>query len=187
MRLGGLIYVVTGERGFGKTTVCQLVAQEAGRRGLKVAGVLTDRVATEQGEARQVVNLATGEGRFFGSQHRGEAVGVSDALTPGWDFDSGVFAWANEALACSTPCDLLVIDEIGPLELCGGRGWARAIEVLRSRDFHAALVVCRPGLVEELKSQLGEAPVAVAEVTRATRETLPATIAEALLTGPVCE
>ncbi len=180
MQPDGLIYIVTGERGSGKTTVCERVAREACLRGLAVAGVLTERIATDQGEARRVTDLATGEGRLFGSQRSGEVSGASDPLTPGWEFDSGVFAWANEAFSRSTPCDLLVIDEVGPLELRGVRGWVKALEVLRSCDYHAALVVCRPGLLGDLESCLGEAPTAVHEVTEPTRDGLPARIAERL-------
>jgi nucleoside-triphosphatase THEP1 len=181
----GLIYVVTGERGSGKTTVCERVVREARRRGLAVAGILTERIATERGEARRVTDLSTGESRSFGSQYLprgpGEARGACDPLTPGWSYDAGVFAWGNEALSHTTQCDLLVIDEVGPLELRGARGWVKALEVLRTGDFHTALVVCRPGLLKELENCLGGALKGAAEVTQSTRETLPAVIMEALL------
>lgn len=194
----GLTYVVTGERGSGKSTVCYRVAREAGLRGIDVAGILTERVQVGQGAPRRVVDLRSGESRPFGAQGRNktrdlcdspvsagrsastDAPVSTDPLTPGWEFDSEVFAWANEVLLRSTPCDLLLVDEVGPLELLGGRGWVQALEVLRSGDFRAALVVCRPSLLKELQERLVRAPSGVFEVTPETRDTMPAMIVEEL-------
>jgi nucleoside-triphosphatase THEP1 len=193
----GVIYILTGDRGSGKSTVCARVAREAALRDLAVTGILTERGdAADPASARRVVDLRTGDARLFGAQDREcsreraqdgsqapNSAATSDPLTPGWEFDSGVFAWANEALGRSTPCDLLVIDEIGPLELLGGRGWVKALEVLISTGFRAALVVCRPGLLEELQKRLCGAALTIIEVTRETRDELPDTIVERLL-GP---
>jgi nucleoside-triphosphatase THEP1 len=204
----GSIYVLTGDRGCGKTAVCARVADDAHQRGLTVAGILTERSGPEQSARRKVVDLRSGEGRLFGSQaQHGEtqaaAAGAdsrcytdtgssrdgpvpterttSDPLTPGWEFESEVFAWANAVLSRATPCDLLVIDEVGPLELLGGRGWAKALDVIRAQEFRAALVVCRPGLLEELANCLGMPPAAVFTVAPENRDTLPAAILEEVL------
>ena len=181
MRSRGLIYVITGERGSGKSTVCAQVARDAARRGLAVAGILTERSAAEPGADRRVVDLRSGEARPFGVQpaHR-PGSGRSDPLTPSWVFDSEGFAWANEVFARSTPCDLLIVDEVGPLELLGNRGWTAALAALSSRDFGAALVVCRPGLLARLETSVGVAPGRLFVVDTETRDGLPAMIIEAL-------
>ena len=44
--------------------------------------------------------------------------------------------------------DLLIIDELGPLELIHQTGWQAARDVLRSKDYSLGLVVVR----EELRS-----------------------------------
>jgi nucleoside-triphosphatase THEP1 len=181
MQPHGLVYVITGERGLGKSTVCAQVAREAAGRGVTVAGILTERSAPEPGAGRRVVDLRSGEGRPFGAQSApGPGSGRSDPLTPSWEFDSEGFAWANEVFARSTPCDLLIVDEVGPLELLGGRGWTAALAALRSRDFAAALVVCRPGLLAQLETGLGARPSDVFAVDAETRDGLPARIIEAL-------
>jgi nucleoside-triphosphatase THEP1 len=181
MRSHGLIYVITGERGSGKSTVCAQVAREATGRGMTVAGILTERCSPEPGASRRVVDLRSGQARPFGIQPaRGPGSGRSDPLTPGWEFDSDVFAWANEAFARSTPCDLLIVDEVGPLELLGGRGWTAALAALRSLDFGAALVVCRPGLLTQLETSLGAQPNGLFTVSAETRDRLPAMIMAAL-------
>lgn len=197
MQPRSLICVITGERGSGKSTLCARVASDAGAQGLTVAGLLTERCDTaDHISLRRVVDLRTGESRHFGSQGRErdrdarsegmaglpntELGPTSDSLTPGWRFDPGVFTWANEALARSTPCNLLVLDEIGPLELIGGRGWVGALAALLSRDYDLALVVCRPCLLGELKKRLGESPADIIEVTLETRDSLPHAIFERL-------
>ncbi len=178
----GLIYVITGERGSGKSTVCAQVAREAAGRRMTVAGILTERSSPEPGAPTRVVDLRSGEDRPFGTQSpRGADSGRSDPLTPSWEFDSGVFAWANEVFAHFAPCDLLIVDEVGPLELLGGRGWATALAALRSRDFAAALVVCRPGLLAQLETSLEAPPSRVFVVDTEGRDGLPARIIEALL------
>lgn len=177
MRSHGLIYVVTGERGSGKSTICAQVARDAAGRGMSVAGILTERSSPEPGAARKVVDMRSGEVRLFGAQSvHGSGSGRSDPLTPGWEFDSDVFAWANQVFARSTPCELLIVDEVGPLELLGGRGWASALAALRSRDFGVALVVCRPGLLAQLETSLGAPPSRLFVVGVENRDGLPATI-----------
>ncbi|MBN1322157.1 MAG: hypothetical protein JXA87_15095 [Thermoleophilia bacterium] len=187
----GLIYVVTGAKGSGKSTVCARVAREAAENGLAVAGILTERGDDgDPGAPRRVVDLRSGESRPFGSQDRERVRGgwraaapadvgqtaTNDPLTPGWDFDPAVFTWVDAVLSRATPCDLLVVDELGPLELLGGRGWASALEVLGSRDYCIALVACRPKLLEVLKEQLGPALTTLFEVTAQGRDALPAAI-----------
>ena len=205
MRERGAIYVLTGERGSGKTYICTQVVADARARGLDVAGLLTGRSGPEPGDPREVVDLRSGDARLFGVQSVGEeptswsvperssgdatdaspdsAAGSShsDPLTPGWEYRSDVFAWGDQVLSRATPCDLLVVDEVGPLELQGGRGWVKALEVLRKHDFAAALVVCRPELLDELEQSLGEAPAHVFEAQLATADALAATIAAEIL------
>ena len=98
-----------------------------------------------------------------------------DAFAPGFRFDPEVFERGAQVLAHATPCDLLVVDELGPIELLGGRGWANALEVLRLGNFGTALVVCRPELLEILEAKLGESPsgrMTVVVVTEENRDTL---------------
>ena len=181
MQPHGLIYVVTGERGSGKSTVCAQVAREAAARGMTVAGILTERSSPEPGAARRVVDLRSGEAKPFGTQSaRGPGSGRPDPLTPSWEFDSEGFTWANDVFTRSTPCDLLIIDELGPLELLGGRGWTAALAALTSRDFGAALVVCRPSLLAPLETSLDAPPSRLFAVDADIRDGLPAIIAGAL-------
>jgi nucleoside-triphosphatase THEP1 len=187
--LEGRIRIVTGEWGSGKSTLCRRVAAEARAYGLAVAGVLTEESGLGGAATRRVTDLRSTESRHFGTQSKSVSgakdtgAPVSDPLTPSWLYDEGVFRWGNNVLARSTPCDLLVVDELGPLEILGDRGWFTAFEVLRRRQFGTALVVCRPALVGNLQERVGEARAVTYHVTHDSRDALPAAILGSLFPG----
>jgi nucleoside-triphosphatase THEP1 len=209
-RFRGLVFALTGERGSGKTSICNQVVADARARGLDVAGIITGRSGPEPDAPREVVDIRSGHARLFGAKltpaaHADGGVGAqssvlrssisalpaaatdahdagttSDPLTPGWEYDAEVFAWATETLSQATPCDLLVVDEVGPLELVGRRGWVKALEVLRRGDFRAALAVCRPGLLDELEGVLGRPLAGTFEADLQDTVGLPALIVGAM-------
>jgi nucleoside-triphosphatase THEP1 len=159
MQSRGAYYVLTGERDSGKTLLCTDLAAEARARNLDVGGILTAQSGPGLHSPRQVIDLRSGASRQFGVPAQPGA----DPLTPGWELKYDVFDWATEVLAAATPCDLLIVDEVGPLELRGGRGWVHALEVLRKGDFGAGLVVCRRTLLKELEASLGGPPAGLFE------------------------
>ncbi len=54
--------------------------------------------------------------------------------------------------------DVFFVDELGPLELVRGEGWADVIPMIRARAFGAALVVVRPELIEMARGQMALPP-----------------------------
>ena len=177
MQARGAYYVLTGERDSGKTMLCTDLAAEARARNLDVAGILTAQSGPGLHAPRQVIDLRSGSSRLFGAPVE---AGI-DPLTPGWEVDSNVFAWATEVLSVATPCDLLIVDELGPLELVGGRGWVNALDVLAKGDYGAALVVCRPSLLQQLETSLGRPPVEVFKLDPKESDTLPDLILKKML------
>lgn len=129
--------------------------------GHSCAGLLTLR---EDGEHRVVVDVQTGLRR------RLTLPGPPGIPVGRFFFDPEVLAWGAEVLARRVPCDLLVVDEVGPLEL-GGGGWAVGLDVLRSGDFRLGLAVVRPELLAEVQARLPGAQSV--EVTRENRDGLP--------------
>ncbi len=83
------IYLLTGERGSGKSTICARLAEWARQSGYAVNGLLTMRASDIQSEdaesvgtdRRVVVDLSTGTHFAFGCR------GDSNALLPGWELD----------------------------------------------------------------------------------------------------
>lgn len=76
-----------------------------------------------------------------------------------WQFIRETLNWGNEVLGRSVPTDLLVIDEIGYLELEKGEGWANALAALDSRKYQYALVVVRPVLIENALERYPDAKI----------------------------
>ena len=165
-----MIMVLTGESGCGKTTLCARVVAALKARGVDVAGVLTlPRWTAQRGEkvGMDVEDVRTGE-RCALAEHVAVGQGTAN-LT--WKFDDMGLARGAQILRGSTPCDVLVIDELGPLELIHNQGWISALDTLQAGNYRAALVVIRPGLIEDFQRQLnGRAPVMT--VTPANSEEL---------------
>lgn len=145
----GRIRIVTGPRGAGKSGYCQRMAADARQRGWRVAGVLSlAKFEDEQKAGIEVEDLASGERRPLASKRslfpQGPHLGC-------WNFDAGAIGWANAILQRATPCDLLVVDELGPLEFDREQGFMAAFEALMEGDFRLALVVVRPEYLEQAK------------------------------------
>jgi len=134
------------------------LAGELRRQGLGVAGVASPRVL-RGGETvgYQVRNLATGEERSLCSLD-----------PPGIPFRRFFFspdglAFANAALErASQEADVVVVDEVGPLELAG-EGFTPGLRVALASGAFLVLTV-RPSLVDRVRTQAGLAEAAVVDL-----------------------
>ena len=165
-----LAMLLIASSGMGKTTACLRAVELAQARKLKVAGVLSRPVY--QGQVKTAIalrDISTGQARILArANHAGEGprVGV-------WTFDSASVAWGQQVLASLPPCDLLVIDEIGPLELEMGQGLTNALDVLRSADYRLGLVTRRPALAGAVAAQLDGLQVSALTLDEQTRDQTP--------------
>jgi nucleoside-triphosphatase len=171
------VVLLTGPRGVGKTYLCQRVAEKARETGRSCAGVLSPAVL-EGGEKTgiRLVNVATGDDRSLATADRlhGEVRWGKYRFLP------STLEWGVGLLERAIPCDLLVVDELGPLELEAGQGLVTALEVLNAGGFALALVVVRPELIDELRERLPSNDVQIMEVTEANRDRLPGRILDLL-------
>jgi nucleoside-triphosphatase THEP1 len=144
--------MVTGPRGAGKTTFCRLLAGHACTAGWDVAGLLSPAVI-EEGFKTGVLaeDLRTSEQRPLASAapHPPFDLQLGD-----WFFDRAALDWGNHVLETCLPCDLLIVDEIGPLELLRGAGWVSALTVLRQLNYRLGLIVVRPELQETFRARM---------------------------------
>lgn len=141
------LFIITGPRLAGKTTLCDHLVRLARQAGRQVGGILSIGIF-ENGQkiAIDARDLRTGERRRLA--HRRQAgQPVTGAHTPGWRFDPSTLAWGNAVLQTATPCDLLIVDELGPLELEQVQGWTAGLSTLDSGHFRWSLVVIRPELL----------------------------------------
>jgi nucleoside-triphosphatase THEP1 len=72
-----------------------------------------------------------------------------------WQFHQEGLRWGAEILRRAAPCDVLVIDELGPLELTREQGWTVALDVLSAGKYRMAVVVVRPALVAAFEERIG--------------------------------
>jgi nucleoside-triphosphatase THEP1 len=183
-----LVALLSGPIGVGKTSVASRVADLAARRGYRVGGILAPALVGSRGRKIGIWAEAvrSGERRVLARTDlrlRGPRVGP-------YAFDAGVLAWANAALARDLPwADLLLVDEIGKLELGGGEGLAAILPQPDMRrtglgTTRRALVVVRATLLPILRLRLeGLAPVTF-RVTQENRDHLAPGIADWLFSQP---
>ena len=160
----GRIILISGGRGVGKTTVCQRTVAQAREAGYECGGILT--VQTDAPDERTVIDVRSGERRPLTTPEGGVGIGK-------FHFSSDTLDWGAEALTQAAPCDLLVVDEIGPLEIEQREGWVVALDLLRMGQFEIALVVVRPELVHAVQMQLPASVPTVISVTEENRDQLP--------------
>jgi len=172
---GALIGLLTGAVGAGKTTAAERVAGLARRRRLVCGGLLAPALTNQSGIKIGVwgVDLLTGERRTLARADRemgGPVVGV-------YSFDAAVLMWANHALEKAVgACDLLIVDEIGKLELWSHTGLAPIVPRLASGEVKCALALARASLLAELQARLGSVEQMVFELYAENREELPSQI-----------
>ncbi|MFN3705141.1 MAG: nucleoside-triphosphatase [Thermoflexales bacterium] len=146
------LYALTGPRGAGKTTFCRRLIDLARAAGRDVAGVTSPAVVEQDMRIGfDVEAIRSEERRIFGRAT--PAAGLEIALGR-WFFSPTTLAWGNHVLSTSCPCDALIVDEIGPLELLRDEGWTAALDVLRAGDYRIALVVVRPELLDAARAAL---------------------------------
>ncbi|MBN1148638.1 MAG: hypothetical protein JXA78_15370 [Anaerolineales bacterium] len=140
------IWLVTGDRGAGKTTFCQQWVELARLGGWTTGGVLS-LAEFEAGEktAIHAEDLRTGERRLLASKKALECAGPR---LGSWNFCAAALAWGDECLRQAAPCDLLVVDELGPLEFERGEGWQAGLSIVTQGEYALALVVVRPEYLE---------------------------------------
>jgi nucleoside-triphosphatase THEP1 len=206
--------LLTGRRGVGKTTVCQAVAELARRRGYRSGGVITPALYarpepfdfTQDRRSRRAcpADLELGIGNWELTKVGFEAVDVgtgerwplahTDRELGGpqvgpYSFDPTGLARALRVLerAISAGCDLLMVDEIGPLELEQGKGLAPILDLLPVEGPTHTLIVVRPALLDPLLLRLRDAVrrpcrtgFTVFSVTEENRDELPLQIVEIL-------
>ncbi len=146
------LWALTGSRGVGKTAFCRLLAGHARSAGWDVAGLLSPAIV-ETGRKTGILaeDLRTGEVHPLAS-----ATPHSSFNLPlgNWYINTATIDWGNRVLETCLPCDLLIVDELGPLELLRGAGWISALAVFRQPSYRLGLVVVRPELQEKIRAIL---------------------------------
>lgn len=142
----GEIVILTGDLQSGKTSLCQELAQKAKEEGVQLAGLLSPGVFQEgKKNGIDVINLDNWERQHLAKLREKDQTGLE---TQRWSFYPEIVQWGNQALINAVPCDLLIMDELGPLEFTRGEGWIAGLAAVDSGSYLSALVVIRPSLLK---------------------------------------
>lgn len=155
------VVILVGERGLGKTSLCRAIAASLEGLGIGVGGILSPSGRDAAGMPREVwaEDLARGERRMLASRNSdlggpswpGPTAGVPDR--PPISFSDECFSWAIAVLhrEFEEARGLVIVDEIGPLELLRGGGFLPFLEHAAGNPAGASLLLTvRPSLAEEL-------------------------------------
>ena len=141
------IALLFGPSGSGKTTAAVRCADEAKNRGWHVGGIVAPGTFRDNCRQEfQVIDLASGEQRLLCSR------GLAAAIHCGpFGFSPIGLEFGKSAIlrAIASPADLLVIDEIGPLEL-RNMGWAEVLRAASTSKVRHLLFTVRPTLCQEV-------------------------------------
>jgi len=142
------LVLLSGAHDAGKSVTCHHLMEQARQAGRQTAGILSPG-AYAQGRKIGIVAMdgRTQEYRILASlRNEDDPDGIQ---TIHWTFDKSAIAWGNSVLADACPCDILIVDELGPLELTRGEGWQAGLAALDSRTYRAAVAVIRPELLAQ--------------------------------------
>lgn len=157
------IWLISGDRQVGKTTWCISVASHAKAIGLSVGGLISPAVFSG-GEkiGFDLIDLQSSERRCFGTVDHSHP----DWYNLGkWSIDPQVITWANERLKLSQGCDLLILDEVGPLEFDQNQGFQEGMRLVDEHLIKAAFIVVRPELLPVAQKRWQQ--TRVIEITKA--------------------
>lgn len=151
----GSLALLTGGRGAGKTRWCEAFARAGREVGLAVSGLVSPAVlARGEKTGIDLLDVASGQRRRLAERARADLPGTEGL---GWRFDPETLALGNALLARIATCDLLLVDELGPLEFGRGSGLTAAFALLDASRYRLAVVVLRPALVAAARARWPEA------------------------------
>lgn len=151
------LYVLSAPFGAGKTTFCVALARHAREANWVVAGLVSPAMFSDGVKTGILIqDLHTDETRSLAIAKsqcvRGTCIEKYDLSLGQWLFSSEAVRWGNLVLERSPQADLLIVDELGPLEFVRNEGWTQAFHRLSQPKDKIALVVVRPALVAQALS-----------------------------------
>ena len=178
-----MLILLTGPQHAGKTTACWRALPSLRAAGVRFAGFVSPPLLNENGAKTgiEMVDLTTGARQTF-----------ARVVKPGERADVGRYrmvpsatGWARDVLSAAllANADWLVVDEIGPLELRNGGGFAFALAALADPlRVPNAIVIVRDSLVGPLSERLGRSDMVLLPIAEATRAVGSSRLAQ-MITG----
>jgi nucleoside-triphosphatase THEP1 len=141
----GRLILITGPSGSGKTRWCLEFVKLSKASGYNPIGLVSPAVFKDNLKVGiDLINLVSDEQRHLALRRAETGEGQFPAH---WNLNPEVLEWGNGILGQLNSCDLIILDELGPLELDHGGGLTNGIELVSLRRYRLACVVIRPSLV----------------------------------------
>jgi nucleoside-triphosphatase THEP1 len=167
-----MVIIITGAIGVGKTTICEKVVEIIRSSGYSCGGILTHKAAHESLIAS---DIQTGESAILaGTDNK-----FDGPRTLRYSFNPEAIKFGIRAVNKAIDSDVLIIDELGHLEL-GGEGFAPSLELVKTGRVRNSVLVIRKELLPAFLAQLGDNP-AIFEATISTRDQLARKICSSLI------
>ena len=167
-----MVIIVTGAIGVGKTTVCEKVVNLLQSLDYSCGGVLTYKAPDE---SLTIFDIQTGEKKALASTVKI----YHGPHTEKYFFNTEAINFGIKAIDKGAASDVLIVDEVGYLEL-GGEGFVNSLELIREGRVRNSILVIRIELLSAFLAQLGGKPT-VFETTTSTRNQLPRKICSCLI------
>jgi len=148
--------LVTGESGSGKTSWCREYIDRRRKSGSIVGGILSPAIEKQgQRVGSNALDLLTGQEVPFARLSHYNSFKEGEKVSDYTISREGIL-FARDAIerAVKSRCDLVVIDEVGPLEL-QGKGLMSAVELALASAIDV-LIVVRSSLREALQKHFSD-------------------------------
>ena len=173
------IFIVTGDRGAGKTSLLMALAEEFQQRQRHVGGILSPVARKDSMRiGYDIINIQTGE-RVPLCRNEPEGIGIRIGQ---WVFRDDGIQFGRDSLDPSSllACDLVIVDEVGPLEL-ENKVWAPSLDYLVRSSPHSIILAVRESLVERVRERWSFTPGSVWTIEGGNSGDLLKEIVEALI------
>jgi len=148
MKFNPQVYIISGKISVGKTTFAKKLAVELKRHNIPVGGIISEKVISDsQISGYNLTDIETDESEILlrrSDEVEKERIGRFGIFAEG--FQRGNAILTRVRLSDNT---IVIIDEVGILEL-GDKGWSASLaEILKSSD-KQLLIIVRENLLEEV-------------------------------------
>ncbi len=147
------VILITGDKRNGKTQTAKKLRKLLQSRGIAIGGVLSDRI-TNNGETTgyDLINISTGKRMPF--LKKSEA-SLNNRIGR-FEIDTATLRKGKQILNSSNLLmhDVVVIDEVGKLEL-KGKGWAQAIEEIMEINILPVIITVRTDFADDVVEKFG--------------------------------
>jgi len=143
------VYILTGNTQSGKTTLLEKTVTMLRKKGVNVHGILAPG-NFRNGRRNEIYNLDLASGDKLLATSRDSQEGWTEYR--GFYFNPEAFKRGEKIInhAISENASLIILDEVGPLEM-RGKGWYPIMETLREQRETRQLWVVREKLLKEVK------------------------------------